>query len=161
MAIRNIAKNGDAVLRKNCRIVEKFDEKLHILLDDMAETMHKADGVGLAAPQVSCLRRAVVIDVGDEHGLIELINPVITYRSEETQYVQEGCLSCPNLWGMTTRPMKIEVEAYDRNGKEFSLAAEGLLAQAICHETEHLDGKLFIDIVEEWVDPQQQAEEKR
>lgn len=154
MALRTIVKNGDPVLRKTCRRVEDFNEKLWTLLDDMAETMHHADGVGLAAPQVSCLRRAVVIDVGDDNGVIELINPEIIYTSEETQRVQEGCLSCPDKWGMTTRPMKVEVKAFDRFGKEFTLSGEGLLAQAVCHETEHLDGKLFLDIVEEWIVPE-------
>ena len=156
MAIRTITKNGDPILRKVCRPVTDFNEKLWQILDDMADTMHNADGVGLAGPQISYLRRAVVIDIGDENGLLELINPEITSMSKETQYVQEGCLSCPNQWGMTTRPMKIHFKAQNRNGEWYEMDAEALLAQAVCHEVEHLDGKLFIDIVEEWVHPEEE-----
>ncbi len=157
MAIRTIIKEGDPILRKVCRPVTEFGEKLWTVLDDMADTMRSADGVGLAGPQVSFLRRVVVIDVGDEHGLYELINPEITYRSEETQHVQEGCLSCPNRWGMTTRPMRIDFKAQDRNGNWYEVkGAEGLLAQAVCHELDHLEGKLFVDIVEEWLEPEEE-----
>ena len=156
MAIRNITKDGDPILRKVCRPVTDFNERLHTILEDMAETMHKADGVGLAGPQVSFLRRVCVIDVGDEHGLIELINPEIVYKSVETQYCQEGCLSVPDRYGMTTRPMKVKVRAQDRNGEFFEVEGEGLLAQAMCHEIDHLDGKLFTDIVEEWLAPEEQ-----
>ena len=156
MAIRNITKDGDPILRKVCRPVTDFNERLHTILEDMAETMHKADGVGLAGPQVSFLRRVCVIDVGDEHGLIELINPEIVYKSVETQYCQEGCLSVPDRYGMTTRPMKVKVRAQDRNGEFFEVEGEGLLAQALCHEIDHLDGKLFTDIVEEWLAPEEQ-----
>mgnify|MGYP000776394982 FL=1 len=155
MAIRSIVKNGDDILRKVCKPVTEFNEKLWSMLDDMADTMHNADGVGLAGPQVSYLRRVVVIDVGDENGVIEMINPEIIHKSKKTQYVQEGCLSCPNQWGMTTRPQKVTFKAQDRNGKWFEMTGEALLAQAICHEIEHLDGKLFIDIVEEWVHPEE------
>ena len=156
MAIRNITKDGDPILRKVCRPVTDFNERLHTILEDMAETMHKADGVGLAGPQVSFLRRVCVIDVGDEHGLIELINPEIVNKSVETQYCQEGCLSVPDRYGMTTRPMKVKVRAQDRNGEFFEVEGEGLLAQALCHEIDHLDGKLFTDIVEEWLAPEEQ-----
>ncbi len=156
MAIRNITKDGDPILRKVCRPVTDFNERLHTILEDMAETMHKADGVGLAGPQVSFLRRVCVIDVGDEHGLIELINPEIVNKSVETQYCQEGCLSVPDRYGMTTRPMKVKVRAQDRNGEFFEVEGEGLLAQAMCHEIDHLDGKLFTDIVEEWLAPEEQ-----
>ena len=156
MAIRNITKDGDPILRKVCRPVTDFNERLHTILEDMAETMHKADGVGLAGPQVSFLRRVCVIDVGDEHGLIELINPEIVNKSDETQYCQEGCLSVPDRYGMTTRPMKVKVRAQDRNGEFFEVEGEGLLAQAMCHEIDHLDGKLFTDIVEEWLAPEEQ-----
>lgn len=152
MAIRTITKNGDPILRKVCRPVTEFNERLWTVLDDMAETMHNADGVGLAGPQVSYLRRAVVIDVGD--GVVELINPEVIERSKETQYVREGCLSIPDRWGMTTRPMKIKFKAQNRYGEWYEMEAEELFAQAVCHETEHLDGKLFIDIVEEWIDPE-------
>lgn len=161
MAIRTITKEGDPILRKVCRPVTEFNERLWTVLDDMAETMHAADGVGLAGPQVSFLRRVVVIDVGDEHGIYELINPEITYRSEETQYVQEGCLSCPNRWGMTTRPLKVSFKAQDRHGKWYEVNnVEGLLAQAVCHELDHLEGKLFVDIVEEWLEPESSEEDK-
>lgn len=156
MAIRTITKEGDPILRKVCRPVTDFSEKLWLTLDDMADTMHSADGVGLAGPQISFLRRVVVIDVGDENGVIELINPELIYTSDETQYVQEGCLSCPNRWGMTTRPMKVRFKAQDRNGKWYEMDAEALFAQAVCHELEHLDGKLFVDIVEEWLQPEEE-----
>lgn len=140
--IREIIKDGDEVLRKKCRKVEKFDEKLHALLDDMYETMQEANGVGLAAPQVGILRRAVVIDVGD--GKIELINPEIIKTSGE-QDGQEGCLSCPGVWGDVVRPMKVTVKAQDRYGKEFKIKGQELLARAFCHEIDHLDGILFLD----------------
>lgn len=153
MAIMTITKEGDPILRKVCRPVTDFDKKLWQKLDDMADTMHNANGVGLAGPQISFLRRVVVIDVGE--GVVELINPEITYRSEETQYVQEGCLSCPNKWGMTTRPVKVRFKAQDRNGKWYEMEAEDLFAQAVCHELDHLDGKLFVDIVEEWCKPEE------
>ncbi|MCR5143365.1 MAG: peptide deformylase [Ruminococcus sp.] len=153
MAIMTITKEGDPILRKVCRPVTDFDKKLWQKLDDMADTMHNANGVGLAGPQISFLRRVVVIDVGE--GVVELINPEITYRSEETQYVQEGCLSCPNKWGMTTRPVKVRFKAQDRNGEWYEMEAEDLFAQAVCHELDHLDGKLFVDIVEEWCKPEE------
>ncbi|MBR1724659.1 MAG: peptide deformylase [Ruminococcus sp.] len=153
MAIRTITKEGDPILRKVCRPVTDFDKKLWQKLDDMADTMHDANGVGLAGPQISFLRRVVVIDVGE--GVVELINPEITYRSDETQYVQEGCLSCPNKWGMTTRPMKVRFKAQNRHGEWYEMEAEELFAQAVCHELDHLEGKLFVDIVEEWVKPEE------
>ena len=142
MAIRIIREDGDEVLTKKCREVEKFDKKLHILLDDMWETMYDAPGVGLAAPQVGILRRVVVIDTGEKGEKIELINPVIVYKHGERE-VSEGCLSVPGVRGVVKRPEKVIVRAYDRNGNEFERQAEGLLAQAFCHECEHLDGKLF------------------
>lgn len=140
MAIRNIVKEGDPVLSKVCRPVEKFDEKLGILLDDMYETMVDGDGVGLAGPQVGILRRVFVIDIGD--GKLEFVNPRITATSGE-QEGSEGCLSCPGEFGITIRPMNVTVEAQNRFGDQFSLNAEGLLAKAICHENDHLDGILF------------------
>ncbi len=148
MAIRNIVKIGDNTLRKVCKPQEKFDMRLALLLKDMADTMRKAEGVGLAAPQVGVLRRVVVIDIGDEHGLIELVNPVITNRSEETQCGREGCLSLPGRQGVVTRPMRVTVQAQNRHGKPFELTGEGLLARAICHELDHLDGHLWIDTAE-------------
>ncbi len=142
MAIRNIVKHGDPVLRKISRTVLKFDERLHTLLDDMRETMYEADGVGLAAPQVGILRRVCVVDIGE--GLIELVNPVIIENSGE-QTESEGCLSLPGNYKTTRRPMKVTVRAQDRNGNTFTVEGEGLLARAFCHEIDHLDGVLFID----------------
>lgn len=142
MAIRNIVTEGDSVLRKTCRSVLSFDEKLHQLLDDMKETMYKAEGVGLAAPQVGILRRICVVDVGD--GLIELINPVI--ESEEgMQEGAEGCLSLPGKTGVVRRPMKVTVRAQDRNGNTFTVSGEELKARAFCHEIDHLNGILYVD----------------
>lgn len=142
MAKRNIVKIGDDVLRKVCRTQLQFDEKLHQTLDDMAETMYDAEGVGLAAPQVGLLRRYCVVDVGD--GLIELINPVII-ETEGEQTGDEGCLSIPNRYEPVTRPMKVTVRAQDRNGNNFTVSGEGLKARALCHEIDHLDGVLYID----------------
>ena len=144
MAIRKIVTLGDDVLRKTSRPVVKFDEKLWQLLDDMKETMEKADGVGLAAVQVGVLRRAIVIDVGD--GLIELINPEIIETSGE-EISPEGCLSIPGVVGTVNRPYKVTVKAQDRFGKEYTATGEGLLARAFCHEIDHLDGILFKDKV--------------
>jgi peptide deformylase len=139
MAVRNIVQEGDEVLTKVCRPVEKFDDKLGTLLDDMYETM-KDEGVGLAAPQVGILRRAVVIDVGD--GRIELLNPVIVEQSGK-QEGAEGCLSCPGQYGIVVRPMHVKVKAQDRHGKFFKIEGEELLARAFCHEIDHLDGIMF------------------
>ena len=141
MAIRNIVKFGEEVLNKKCRPVEKFDQKLAILLDDMKETLYDADGVGLAAPQVGILRRVVVIDDGS--GLLELINPEILETSKETQIDAEGCLSNPGQYGMVERPYRVKVRAQDRNGNWFEKEGEGLLARAFCHELDHLEGILF------------------
>ena len=143
MAYREIITEEDPRLRKVCRPVEVFDKKLHDLLDDMIETMNRADGVGLAAPQVGILRRAVVIDVGD--GPVELVNPRIL-SAEGEQDGQEGCLSCPGKWGMVKRPYTVTVEAYDRDGQYFLLTGSELMARAICHECAHLDGELFVDV---------------
>ena len=140
MAIRNIVKEGDPILNKVCRKVEKFDEKLSVLLNDMVETLKEANGAGLAAPQVGVLRRVVIVDVGD--GLIELVNPEIIEQSGEQREV-EGCLSCPHKWGITIRPMKVKVKAYNRYGEEFIIEGSGLKAKAFCHEIDHLNGILF------------------
>ena len=140
MALRNIVKDGDEILTKVCRPVEKFDAKLAALLDDMAETMHKADGVGLAAPQVGLLRRVVVVDIGE--GVIEFVNPEITEQSGEQECV-EGCLSFPGEYGITKRPYRVVVRAQDRNGKFFELESEGFRADACCHEIDHLNGITF------------------
>ena len=149
MAIREIREKGDEILYKKCKAVVKFDEKLHILLDDMYETMQSRDGVGLAAPQVGILKRAVVIDVGD--GKIELINPEIVDESGE-QTGSEGCLSVPGVFGEVTRPNVVTVKAQDRDGKWFKITGKELLARAFCHEIEHLDGKLFLDRVIRFID---------
>ncbi|MBQ8569222.1 MAG: peptide deformylase [Oscillospiraceae bacterium] len=154
MAIRNIVKKGDEVLTKRCRPVEKFDAKLAALLDDMLQTMYKAEGVGLAAPQVGLLRRIAVIDITEEHNdPIELINPEII-KSSGRQREIEGCLSCPDQWGYVKRPMKVVCRAQDRKGDWYEYKAEGFLARAICHELDHLDGQLFVDKVDEFVRPE-------
>lgn len=142
MAIRNIVKIGDDVLRKKCRTQLEFDKKLAMILDDMADTMYAAEGVGLAAPQVGILRRFCIVDVGD--GIIELINPVIVEKSG-SQIGSEGCLSVPDRFEEVERPMKVTVRAQDRNGKNFVITAEGFKARAFCHEIDHLDGILYID----------------
>lgn len=142
MGIRNIVKVGDDILRKKSRPVERFDAKLHRLLEDMAETMYKAEGVGLAAVQVGILRRIVVIDCGD--GLLELVNPEII-KSEGEQEDVEGCLSVPGRNGITRRPMKVTIKAQDRDGNWCVYQGEGLKARCFCHELDHLDGVLFTD----------------
>lgn len=142
LALRTIRKKGDEILYKKSKEVVKFDERLSELLDDMYETMKAADGVGLAAPQVGILKRCVVIDIGEEK--IELINPVIV-SSEGEQVCQEGCLSVPDVWGDVKRPKKVKVSAFDRNGKKFEREGEDLLAVAMCHEIDHLNGELFDD----------------
>ena len=141
MAIRNIRTLGDEILRKKCRPVETIDERILTLLDDMAETMYQANGVGLAAPQIGILKRIVVIDVGD--GLIELINPEIIKTSKKTQQTYEGCLSLPGESGVTHRPAVVRVKAQDRNGKWCVYTGEGLKARCFCHEIDHLDGIVF------------------
>lgn len=142
MAIRNIVKFGDEILRKVCRTQLTFDERLHTVLDDMAQTMYKAEGVGLAAPQVGILRRYCIVDVGD--GLIELINPVVVETSG-SQTGEEGCLSIPGRYETVTRPMFASVRAQDRFGNNFTVEGEGLKARALLHEIDHLDGILYID----------------
>lgn len=144
MAKLKIVKVGDEILRKKCRPVEVINQRTLQLLDDMAETMREANGVGLAAPQVGVLRRIVVIEV-EEGELIELINPkIIAYAGEQDG--TEGCLSVPNKWGTVKRPMHVTVRATNRYGEEFEITGSELLARALCHEIDHLDGKLYIDI---------------
>lgn len=144
MAIREIRKKDDEVLYKPCKPVTTFDKRLWILLDDMYDTMKKCDGVGLAAPQVGILKRCCVIDIGE--GKIELINPQIIKESG-SQTGSEGCLSVPGVFGDVERPMEVTVKALDRFGNPIEVSGKELLARAICHETEHLDGKLFLDRV--------------
>ena len=145
MALRQIVQIGDSVLRKKCKPVEKIDDKIIQLLDDMADTMYEADGVGLAAPQVGILKRIAIVDVGD--GLIELINPEII-EVKGTQTDDEGCLSVVNEFGPVTRPYYVKVRAYNRKGQLFEIEGEELLARAFCHEIDHLDGVLFVDKIE-------------
>ena len=140
MALRKIVTEGDPILNKKCRPVEKFDKKLWSLLDDMVETLDESGGVGLAAPQVGIMRRICVIDVGD--GPVEFINPEII-EAEGEQEVQEGCLSCPNQFGIIIRPMKVKAKYFNRFGEECTIEGEELFAQAMCHEFDHLDGVLF------------------
>lgn len=145
MALRQIVQIGEPVLRKKSKKVEKIDEKIIQLLEDMADTMYEADGVGLAAPQVGILKRVVVIDVGD--GIIELINPEIISTSGE-QIDDEGCLSVVGESGAVRRPYVVKVRALNRKGETIEIEGEELLARAFCHEIDHLDGVLFVDKIE-------------
>lgn len=142
MAIRTIRISTDEVLRKKCKEVKEITPNLLTLLDDMADTMYEANGVGLAAPQVGILKRAVVIDIGE--GLVELINPVILETSG-SQIDDEGCLSVPGKYAPVDRPNYVKVKAMDRDGNEFIIEGEELMARALCHEIDHLDGILYID----------------
>lgn len=157
MAIRNIVQFGDEILTKQCRPVEKFDRKLHQLLDDMQDTLYEANGAGLAAPQVGILRQVCIIDVGD--GPIELINPEII-ASEGEQSGPEGCLSLPREWGMVTRPMKVTVRAQNRKGKWFEITGEELCARAFCHEIDHLHGKVFTEFATRMLTPEEIESQK-
>lgn len=149
MALRQIRFKDDEVLSKKCKEVKKFDEKLWTLLDDMYDTMRKADGVGLAAPQVGILKRVCVIEV--ENIKYELINPEII-ETKGTVNDIEGCLSFPEIFGEVERPKYVKVKAYDRNGDEFMLDGSDLLARAICHECDHLDGVVFISRVTKFIE---------
>ncbi len=152
MAIRTILTDEDAALHKVCRPVEKFDERLWQLLDDMADTLAAADGVGLAAPQVGVLRRLFIMDVGE--GLKECINPTVLERKGEQNCV-EGCLSSPGEFGMITRPMTVKLQAQNRDGKFFIVTLEGLAAECAEHECDHLDGVIFKDKVERMLSPEE------
>lgn len=145
MATRKIVEIGDEKLRKHCKPVEKFDLRLKMLLKDMAETMYKNDGAGLAAPQVGILKRICVVDVGNQ--LYELVNPQIVSREGE-QEGPEGCLSVPGRAGVVKRPMKVVVQAQNAKGEPVEVTGEGFLARALCHEIDHLDGVLYVDIME-------------
>lgn len=163
MAIRNILKDTDELLRKKSRAVTDYNERIHILLDDMKETLLEADGVGLAAPQVGVLRRVVLVMDTNREGLtpeeqiIELINPEIVSEEGE-QYGTEGCLSVPGIYGYVTRPMTVTVRAFDRFGKQFEITGEGLTARAFCHEIDHLEGQLFTDITDHILTPEELEE---
>ena len=144
MAVRIVREEGDEILRKKSREVEQVDDRIRDLLDDMVDTKHKYNGVGLSAVQVGILKRLVVIDLYDDKGPIKLVNPVIL-KTKGEQEVEEGCLSFPNKYAKMIRPAEVVAEALDENGKKIKIKAKGLLAQAICHELDHLDGVLFID----------------
>ena len=152
MALRNIVTVGDPVLGKVCRRVLRFDEKLHTLLDDMADTLYEANGVGLAAPQVGILRRVVIVDAGEE--LLELINPELIHVEGE-QTGLEGCLSVPGKYGIVTRPMKATVRAQDRFGDWFEVEGEELIARCFCHELDHLDGHIYTEKAEKMLTPEE------
>ena len=144
MAIRKIRQEGDEILKKKSREVENIDEKIQQLIDDMIETMHKYNGVGLAAVQVGVLKRILVIDLYDDKGVTVMINPVIL-KTKGEQEVSEGCLSFPNQFAKVIRPSEVVVEYTNREGKRVKIKAKELLAQAICHEVDHLNGEVFID----------------
>ena len=153
MALRNIREEGDSLLHKKSRPVSDFDRRLHILLDDMRETLLNADGVGLAAPQVGVLRRLVLVmdtskeELTPEEQIIELINPEII-KTSGSQEGPEGCLSVPGVYGLVKRPDYVKVRAQDRNGKTFEVEGTGLTARCFCHEIDHLDGHLFTELAE-------------
>ena len=149
MALRRIRLEGDPILRKKSRPIDEINDRIQVLLDDMVETMRDAEGVGLAAPQVGVLRRAVVIDVGE--GPIKIINPEII-DEDGTKIDIEGCLSVPNKAGKVERPERVKIKYLNEDGEEVILEGEGLLAKAICHEIDHLDGILYTDKVIEYVD---------
>ena len=159
MAIRNLRLEGDEILKKKSREVEVIDEKIQILIDDMIETMHKYNGVGLAAVQVGILKRIIVIDLYDGNGPIAMINPVIIKTKGEVE-VEEGCLSFPNKFAKVIRPEQVTADFLDREGNTIRVKAKELLAQAICHEVDHLNGEVFVDKIIpgtlEYVEPEEQ-----
>lgn len=154
MAIRNIIRKGDEILNKISKPVTVFDKKLHTLLDDMQDTMFEANGVGLAAPQIAVLKRIAVVLNCETEEVYELINPEILCKKNEFRDI-EGCLSLPGVYGYVTRPQTVTVRAQDRFGKFYEVTGENLLARAFSHEIDHLDGKLFDDLVEEYLDPEE------
>ena len=148
MGTRKIITIGDDTLRKVCKKQEKFDLRLTMLLKDMADTMYKAEGVGLAGPQIGILRRVAVVDVTEDHsGLLEMVNPEIIER-EGTQTGREGCLSVPGRQAVVTRPMRVKARYQNRKGEWMEIETEGFEARAICHELDHLDGTLYIDVMD-------------
>ena len=157
MGIRKILTDKDPALHKVCKPVEKFDWRLHKLLDDMAETLEEANGVGLAAPQVGILRRVVVVDTGD--GILELVNPVMLETDGE-QEGPEGCLSVPGRYGLVKRPYYAKVRAQDRNGEWFEAEGEELIGRCSCHELDHLDGIMYTQVMERFLTEEElEAEE--
>ena len=160
MGLRKILTDKDPALHKVCRPVEKFDGRLHKLLDDMAETLEQANGVGLAAPQVGILRRVVLVDTGEE--ILELINPTLLETSGE-QIGAEGCLSVPGKYGLVKRPNYAKVRAQDRNGNWYEAEGEELIARCFCHELDHLDGIVYTEVMERFLteeEPNAEAEEE-
>lgn len=147
MAIRKIVKDGDPILLKECRKVERFDSKLHGLLEDMKETLAEARGAGLAAPQVGILRQICIVSVDPDTEALELINPEILETEGEQEGI-EGCLSFPGLFGIVKRPMKVRLRAQNRHGNWFETSGEGFTARAFCHETDHLHGVLYKSLAE-------------
>ena len=145
MAISSLRYEGDEILRKKSRKIEVIDDRIKELAEDMFDTMHKFDGLGLAGVQVGILKRIIVIDLYDDVSKFCLINPEIVEKSEETAEVEEGCLSYPNQFGKVVRSVKVKVKALDLDGKKVTLEAEGLLAQALQHEIDHLNGEVFTD----------------
>ena len=148
MGLRKILTDKDPSLHKVCRPVEKFDGRLHKLLDDMVETMQDAHGVGLAAPQIGILRRVVVVDTGD--GVLELVNPTLLETSGE-ELGPEGCLSVPGKYGLVKRPYYAKVRAQDRNGDWYEAEGEEIIARCFCHELDHLDGIIYTQVMERWL----------
>ena len=148
MALRNIVKVGDDILKKKCREVTVFDDKLWVLLDDMLETMREANGVGLAAPQVGILRRVVVVNTGEE--ILELVNPTLVETDGE-QIGAEGCLSVPGKYGLVKRPFYAKVRAQDRDGQWFEAEGEEIIARCFCHELDHLDGIVYTEVMERYL----------
>ncbi len=149
MALRKIRLSNDEILRKKSKVVEKVDDRIRLILNDMADTMYNTEnGGGLAAPQIGILKRLVVLDMGQ--GLIKLVNPKIIYKEGE-QKVVEGCLSIPDTWGKLKRPAKVVVQALDEKGEEVTFTGTGDLAKCFCHEIDHLDGILFTDLVTEYI----------
>ena len=156
MGIRKILTDKDPALHKVCKPVEAFDRKLHKLLDDMAETMMDANGVGLAAPQVGILRRVVVVDTGE--GILELVNPELLETSGE-QEGAEGCLSVPGRYGLVKRPYTAKVRAQDRDGNWFEAEGEELIARCFCHELDHLDGIVYTEVMERFLTEEELQED--
>ena len=156
MAIREIRKKGDPCLEKVCHPVTEFNERLHLLLDDMRETLEESGGVGLAAPQVGILRRVCIVE-DSEGEIIELVNPEVVEVSEETQTGVEGCLSLPGKYGIVTRPEHVVVRAQDRNGDWYEYEGDEILARCFLHEIDHLDGHMYTEIAEKMLTPEELA----